>query len=442
MLRAYKAKWIVTAASEVLQDYMLVVDDGQVIDIIPNNQEEKYNLLKIKDFGNAVITPGFINLLAHLQYGKMEDFKPNSFKNKMKSFLKTLQINYDMVGMPNNGYVKTMANMYKKYFCSDRKQKINAFEENLKESILSGTTCVAQISKENKYFEIVNQLPIKTYLFFELYADSLDSSKYQFKQIKKKIENLILNKSANTFIGVAPHSISCVHKKLWKILSKYCRKNNLLMLIHFAESQEELDWLEYGFSDIDMLHKFFGLRKLSPYQKELSPVQYLEKLDVLSKKVILANANMLSLEDLNELKRTEAKFVYCPRFCDKALRSKQTLKNIEDVFGENYGFGTDSKYFNEDLNLLNEVNYANKENVLDFDEMIKHLTIYPARILRLQNIIGSLEKDKHADFNVFELGENEDYKAIFNNKKPAHVYLKGRKLVRNYNLISNIFKAK
>ena len=36
MARAYKAKWIVTASSEVLENHMLIVDDGQVIDIIPN----------------------------------------------------------------------------------------------------------------------------------------------------------------------------------------------------------------------------------------------------------------------------------------------------------------------------------------------------------------------------------------------------------------------
>ena len=265
MLRAYKAKWIVTAASDVLEDYMLVVDDGQVIDIIPNTQEDKYKLLKIKDFGNSVITPGFVNLLAHLQYGKMEEFKPTSLKNKLKSIYKAWQIKYDLAGMPQYGYSKIMANMYRKYFCSDRKLKINAFKQNLEEAVLSGTTCITQISKENKYFEI--------------FADSLDSSKSEFKQIKKKIENLIFNKSANTFIGVAPHSISCVHKKLWKVLSKYYRKNNLLMLIHFAETKEESEWLEYGFSDIDMLHKFLGLRKLSPYQKELSPVEYLKNLD-------------------------------------------------------------------------------------------------------------------------------------------------------------------
>ena len=30
------------------------------------DNENKYNLQKVKDFGNAVITPGFVNLLTHL----------------------------------------------------------------------------------------------------------------------------------------------------------------------------------------------------------------------------------------------------------------------------------------------------------------------------------------------------------------------------------------
>lgn len=438
MLRAYKSKWIVTSSSDILENHMLVVDDGQVIDIIPASEENKYKLQKIKDFGNSVITPGFVNLLAHLQYGKNIDEKPTTFKNKVKSFFKTLQLNYDMAGLPLNGYTRRMASLYKKYFCTDRKQKIATFKDNLKNSILSGTTCVAQMSKEHKYFEILNQVPVKTYLFFELFADSLDSSKSEFKKTKKKIENLILNKSANTFIGVAPNSISCVHKKLWKVLSKYCRKNNLLMLIHFAENSEELDWLEHGFSDIDMLHKFLGLRKLSPYMKELSPVEYLDRMSVLSKKVILANANQLSKDDLYALNRSEVNFVYCPRVSDALIGKKHNLADIKEVFNDKFAFGTDNSYFNKDLNILNEVNYANDNKVLNFDEIIKHLTIYPARILRLQNLIGSLEKDKHADFNVFELEEGKDYTSILNGLKPAHVYVKGRKIVRNYNLILNL----
>ena len=59
-MKCYKAKWILTSADEVLRDMAIVVDEGKIIDIIPNSEvnfDEKF----IKDLGNAVITPGFID---------------------------------------------------------------------------------------------------------------------------------------------------------------------------------------------------------------------------------------------------------------------------------------------------------------------------------------------------------------------------------------------
>ena len=46
--------------------------------------------------------------------------------------------------------------------------------------------------------------------------------------------------------------------------------------------------------------------------------------------------------------------------------------------------------------------------------------IIPAKILRLNNLIGSLEIDKNADFNVFEPDNGEDCNSILN-KKPKHL---------------------
>ena len=79
--------------------------------------------------------------------------------------------------------------------------------------------------------------------------------------------------------------------------------------------------------------------------------------------------------------------------------------------------------------MLNELKYVNNGQLSTIDA-IKYLTIIPAKILRLNNVIGSLETDKDADFNVFELGENEDYNAILNKSKPFHVYIKGRRVVK------------
>lgn len=434
-MRAYKAKWIITAEGEPLKDHYLIVEDGKVIDVLPVEKVNFDELVKVKDFGDAVITPGFVNLFAQLQYTDINKYRSKTIKASVKRLFKNIIRKYIFAGIPQNSYVRKLARMYKEYFCWERTEKIRSFKHGLEKAMLSGTTCIAQVSKENKYFQILNNSPIKTYLFFELYADSSDTGKREFNKISNKIEYFIKNKADNMFIGVAPSSLSMVHKRLWKIISKYARKNNLLMLIRIAESQEEMDWVKHGFSDIDMLHMYLGMKKLTPYKRNISPVEYLTDLNVLSKKVIVANANYLSKQEFSELADTSVKFVYSPRYDDINHGRKQDFKDVVELFKENFGFGTES-YFNigEDYSLINEVNYANQEGVLDCLELIKHLTIYPAKILRLDSIIGSLSAGKHADFNVFDLQNGEDYTAILQKSNPDMVYVNGHRIVQSKQL--------
>ena len=87
-MKCYKSKWILTS-NEVLEDMAIVVDEGKIIDIIPNSQvnfEEKF----VKDLGNAVITPGFIDMLTQYQYTDILDARPQDFKSKIKRFFKML----------------------------------------------------------------------------------------------------------------------------------------------------------------------------------------------------------------------------------------------------------------------------------------------------------------------------------------------------------------
>ena len=64
-------------------------------------------------------------------------------------------------------------------------------------------------------------------------------------------------------------------------------------------------------------------------------------------------------------------------------------------------------------------------------EAIEYLTIVPAKTLRLDNIIGSLEHGKDADFNVFILKDDEDYNNLLDKSYPDFVYIKGSRKVQN-----------
>lgn len=430
-MKCYKAKWILTS-NEVLEDMAIVVDEGKIIDIIPNSQvsfEEKY----VKEFGNAVITPGFIDLLTQYQYTDILDAKPKDFKSKIKRLFKMFSLKYNFAGVRSDNYSRKWAGILTNYFTLDRVHKINSFKHGVTESIKAGTTCIAQVSKEFKYFEIINKLPIKNYLFFEVFADSKDSSKKTFKELRSKIEDFIWHKGENTHIGIMLNSISGVHRKLWALFSKYCRKHNMLMMTRFAESQDEMEWLEHGFSDIDLLHKFMGMRKISPYTKDLTPVEYLDNLKVLTKKILAVNANY-DVSELDKLAQTGVKYIYQPLYSEEICNSRLDFETVLKHFAQNFGLSTQSFASNRSFSLLKLANDLNKDGILDIVEIIKYLTIYPAKILRLDNSTGSIEIGKDADFNVFKLMDGEDYTALSHLELPYSVYSKGKKLVKNGNV--------
>lgn len=426
-MKCYKSKWILTS-NEVLEDMAIVVDEGKIIDIIPNSQvnfEEKF----VKDLGNAVITPGFIDMLTQYQYTDILDARPQDFKSKIKRFFKMLSLKYNFAGVAQDNYSRKWAGILTNYFTLDKAHKVASFKHGVTESIKAGTTCVAQVSKEFKYFEVINKLPIKNYLFFEVFADSKDSSKKTFKELRSKVEDFVWHKGENTHIGIMLNSMSGVHKKLWALFSKYCRKHNMLMMTRFAESKDEIEWLEHGFSDIDLLHKFMGMRKISPYAKEISPVEYLDRLKVLTKKVLVANANY-DVSELTKLAETGAKYIYQPLYSGEICNSVIDFKTVLENFGGNFGLSTQSFASGRSFSLLKLANELNKDGLLDIVELIKYLTLYPAKILRLENSIGSIEVGKDADFNVFKLEDNEDYRALARMEFPYSTYSKGRKLVK------------
>ena len=106
-------------------------------------------------------------------------------------------------------------------------EKINSFKKGLELSLLNGTTCVAQLSKESKYFDVLNETPLKTFLFFELFSDSVDSSKEEFRAIQKKIEKLKMQKSKCS--GLDFKMKEKFHQSTYK--TEYCRKRGFTQML-------------------------------------------------------------------------------------------------------------------------------------------------------------------------------------------------------------------
>ena len=410
-MKFYKSKYIISSGEKIFEDCILVVQDGKVFDIVRNDKVPENT--EVIDFGNAVITPGFVNLHTHLQY---TDLKP-VFKSEQTP--------------QNMDFSDWIISLMKQYFFWSEAKKIKSFKNGLREAVLSGCTCIVQLSREEAFIDILKNLDLKSFVFLETFSNSEENSKKEIEKLKKQIKE---NSSKNVIIGISPHSVYNVHKSLWEEIARFSAEENILIHTHLAESQDETNWLNNKPSGIDKIHKLVKWDNMKPYEPNLNPVEYLEKLGVLQiVKENLTAAHCIELDEksLEKLVSYGVRIAHCPR--SNMLLHKKTLNlnNLPQNILQNIGLGTDSKFSNYDLSILNEAKYIKNSTGLDFKKLLDMLTINSARILKIDDKTGSLEKGKDADFLVFNLTDTEHYQDILNKEKPEEIYIKGTQIAKS-----------
>jgi len=419
-MKFYKSKYIISSGEKIFEDCILVVQDGKVFDIVRNDKVPENT--EVIDFGNAVITPGFVNLHTHLQY---TDLKP-VFKSEQTP--------------QNMDFSDWIISLMKQYFFWSEAKKIKSFKNGLREAVLSGCTCIVQLSREEAFIDILKNLDLKSFVFLETFSNSEENSKKEIEKLKKQIKE---NSSKNVIIGISPHSVYNVHKSLWEEIAKFSAEENILIHTHLAESQDETNWLNKKPSGIDKIHKLVKWDNMKPYESGLNPVEYLEKLGVLQMlgdNLTAAHCIELDEKSLEKLVSYGVGIAHCPR--SNMLLHKKTLNfnNLPQNILQNTGLGTDSRFSNYDLSILNEAKYAKDYTGLDFKKLVDMLTINSARILKIDDKTGSLEKGKDADFSVFNLTDNEHYQDILNKEKPEEIYIKGEQIAKSGKFTSEQWK--
>ena len=415
-MKFYKSKYIISSGETVYKNNILAVKDGKVFDIIKNNEIPENS--EIIDFGNAVITSGFINLHTHLQY---TDLMP-IFKQGQEP--------------ENINFADWIISLMKQYYFWSESRKIKSFKNGLREAVLSGCTCIAQLSREEYFIDILNSIDLKSFVFLETFSNTEENSKKEIEKLKKQIKE---KTSINVAIGISPHSIYNVHRLLWEEIAKFSAAENVLVHTHLAESQDESNWLNNMPSGIDKIHKLINWNNMKPNEPNLTPVEYLESLGVLEVfKENLTAAHCVELDEksVEKLVNYGVKIAHCPR--SNILLHKKTLNlnYLPQNILENTGIGTDSRFSNYDLRILNEAKYAKEHTTLEFHKIIDMLTINSARILKIDDKTGSLQKGKDADFLVFNLADDENYQDILNKEKPDNVFIKGIQISKKGKFIS------
>ncbi len=187
----------------------------------------------------------------------------------------------------------------------------------------------------------------------------------------------------------APHSPYMCTADILRQTTSLAREYDVPQLIHVSETADEVGaWLD---------------------QTSMRPVRWLEDAGVLEAKVTAAHCVHVNSEEMHLLARWGVGVAHNPT---SNLKLASGIAPVAEMLatGVAVGVGTDGCASNNDLNMFEEMRLAallpkgatGNPVVVPAQEALAMATIYGARALHLDHLIGSLEPGKRADIIVVD----------------------------------------
>lgn len=375
-----KADYILPIITPLIRDGAVHIKDGVIIECDEFSKISSVDK-KIVELKNACLLPGFVNAHTHLEL--------TSLKNKIPYKSSFIQWIRDIIKAKKNW---------------DERDYIDSLKLSIKKLVTSGTTTVADITTSGLSPQVLLSSNLRCRIYKEITGFKSELITPIIASLKKYLSNLQPTNLVD--FGIAPHAPYSVNPKLFIELFNLAKNNNLPMSIHIAEVKEELKFLIEGKGEVINLLKELDVWEESWKSPGLTPVKYLDSLGILNSNIIGIHLNYIDEEEIDILKEKRVGVVHCSKshnFFQREDFSIQKLINKDIVVA----LGTDSLASNDSLSILEEMKEL-KERYKNFSSnvILKLATINGAKVLGLDDKIGSIQPGKRADIIGIKLPEN------------------------------------
>lgn len=233
--------------------------------------------------------------------------------------------------------------------------------------------------------------------------------------------------------AVAPHAVYTNSDETLRLARALANRYSAPLIIHLSETRKEND----------------DLMKL----RGMTPTRLLESLGIFSGRTIAAHGVWIEEKDMKILQQRGVGVAHCPSSNMKLASGVAPVPQYL-ALGVHIGLGTDgSAGSNNDVNMFEEMDLAAKLQKLTTgdptavraDQAFEMATIGGARVLGLQDQIGSLEPGKRADIiavNTLSPHATPVYNVYshlvyaLKGSDVQHVMVDGRLLVRDRNVLA------
>lgn len=345
--------------------------NGDTIEEIEEKLDEKLGE-KVIDATDRVVMPGLINTHAHIA---------------MSIFRGTFE-GCDLYTWLNEKIWPIEAKL-------TEEQVYDATMLSILEMISTGTTCVNDhyfFSKQiRKALEESKMRAVITRVLMD--NDGKEASENRINEFVDLYESRDRNNDLITYT-VSPHGLYTCSGEVLTKSSELALKYNLPIHVHFLESINEIE-------SIKELHGDTGANVLKKYFDGLH--------------IILAHGVKISDEDIKVLKTLDCGIAHCP-ISNLRLGCKiaDTTKYLDE--GINVALGTDGQGSGNNLDMFEAMKIAGliqggiheNEKRISAKDVIKMATINGAKLLGLEDKIGSIEVGKRADIIIVNISDKLD----------------------------------
>lgn len=410
---ALSASWIVPVVPEgrILEDCTLIINDGQIIDIVPRKTaDQKYQAKHSQHLDQQVLIPGLINAHGHAAMSLLRGYADDT---PLMTWLE------EHIWPAESQWVD-------EHFVRD------GTEIAVAEMLLSGTTCFSDM-----YFfpeaaaMVAHQSGIRAQLAFPVmdFPTAWGSGPEEYLH-----KGLALHDKYRSHerikIAFGPHAPYTVSDEPLKKIATYAEELQIPVQIHLHESAFEVE--------------------SAVAEKGQRPIQRMAELGLLSPLCQCVHMTQLNAEDIELVAQSGAHVIHCP---DSNLKLSSGLSPITELLKQNINvaIGTDGAASNNDLNMLSELKQtallakfeSGKADSVSAQEALHMATLGGAKALGIDALTGSLEIGKAADICAIDLSSIR-HQPVYNpisqivysdtSGSVSHVWVHGKALVEDQNL--------
>ncbi len=386
-----KARWVLPIEEEPLENGAVLIEEGRIKAVGKSSElQREFKNTEVKDFGDAVILPGFVDTHTHLEFATLRGICPD---------------------LPFWAWKLKLTEKSKVF----REEDWNLSAEiGALEAIQAGITCIADITKTGAPLRAALKAGLRGTIFYEVSEmDARKTDEVMQKAEKEVSEWQRLTRNSLLEVGISPYSVYNVAPPILKEVAHFAQEKNLLLATHLSGSKEEYDFVKYGAGPLaHQYREAMGWEDILWQPLGVSPVKYMENWDVFDARVLAVHCIQVSDYDIDVLKRYDVSIAHCPRTSAKLGMGVAPLVKFLKR-GMVVGLGTDSPASNYTLDFFDEMRVGillqrgvfRDTDSISAKRFVEMATLGGAKALQMEDKIGSLKPGKEADIIVVDMSE-------------------------------------